>query len=284
MCDQIDDYLENETSMKLASIFVTMLVLLSFFTYESMGHKPTLVAFSPKTYLINFAHNCCKLSSAQNCQTGMDVGGFDVCRTFTMDDLDREFRANNSMILRQSRGAGYWLWKPYIIYYYLRTLRDNDVLMYTDSGSHFVASADTLFNMVRDDPRGVLLFGMNHKHKTWTKRDSYVLMDCDNTLCWNSYQHMASFSVWRRTDYSLDFAQRWLNFSTDARILTDQPNVMGKPNLPDFQDHRHDQSVMSLLAVKDTVATYRDPSTDWHMGYHAYSPYPKIIQHTRWHG
>lgn len=235
-------------------------------------------------YLINYAHNCCTESSVQNCETGIDIGGFDRCKTFSLRDLDADFQRRNSMILEQKRGAGYWLWKPYIIYHTLRRMKKSDVLMYADSGSYFTASARPLIEMVQDDPRGVLLFGLEQKNQNYTKRDAFILMDCDNQQCWTAYQYMASFSLWRKTNFSMDFAHKWLTQSTDARVLTDQSNEMGRPNLTGFIDHRHDQSVLSILALKETIAAYRNPSEYWGYGHHAHSPYSKIMVHSRWRG
>ena len=40
----------------------------------------------------------------------------------------------------------------------------------------------------------------------------------------------------------------------------DIPNVCGVDNFPDFREHRHDQSVLSLLSVKHKLEIFRDPS------------------------
>ena len=47
--------------------------------------------------------------------------------------------------------------------------------------------------------------------------------------------------------------------------LTDMPNIHGLPNLPDFVEHRHDQSVLTILAKQQGVAIFRDPSQYWDM-------------------
>lgn len=125
---------------------------------------------------------------------------------------------------------------------------------------------------------------MSMRQYAWTKRDAFVLMDCDCDACWNSYQHEASFSLWKRCNYSLEFARRWLEYATDPRIVTDRPNEMGLDNLPGFMENRHDQTVMSLLAVKEHVPAYRSPSEVDGPGPHGFSPYGKIMEHTRWKG
>lgn len=260
-------------------ILAVLMIALFVFTFISVYRRENPPF---RVFLINYAQNCCAQSSAKNCETGIKVGGFHRCTTFSLRDLDADFRINNSHILSQTRGAGYWLWKPYIIYHTLKHLNQGDIMMYSDAGSYFVESAAPLIEMARSDHRGVVLFTMEHIQKNWTKRDAFILLDCDFPPCWNSFQHTAAFSLWKRTEFSLAFAERWLNYSTDARIITDQPNELGLPNLPEFHENRHDQSVLSLLAFKETVASYRDPSQYEGYGHHAYSPYSKIIMHTRW--
>jgi hypothetical protein len=51
----------------------------------------------------------------------------------------------------------------------------------------------------------------------------------------------------RNTLANRRFVEMWLDACTDARVLTDAPNTCGQPNLPGFVEHRHDQSVLSVL-------------------------------------
>jgi hypothetical protein len=53
---------------------------------------------------------------------------------FGADDLDDEFKLNFKDILREQRGGGYWIWKPYIIKKHLDKINDNDILIYMDAG------------------------------------------------------------------------------------------------------------------------------------------------------
>jgi hypothetical protein len=59
---------------------------------------------------------------------------------------------------------------------------------------------------------------------------------------------------------------------------------MGKPNYKEFKDHRHDQSIFSVLTKKYNLLAYRDPS-QWGnkdiKTYKSTSFYPQIIVSTR---
>lgn len=49
----------------------------------------------------------------------------------------------------------------------------------------------------------------------------------------------------------------WLEWCSDPRCLIDRVNELSLSNHPDFLDHRHDQSILTLLAYR-SGAPYLD--------------------------
>ena len=76
-------------------------------------------------------------------------------------------------------------------------------------------------------------------------------MNCDESRYHDGQMLDASFLMVSNTNAVRDFVREWQQFCTRPEILTDSPNTCGLPNLPDFVDHRHDQSVLSLLAIRE---------------------------------
>jgi hypothetical protein len=74
------------------------------------------------------------------------------------------------------------------------------------------------------------------------------------------------------------FISEWLTYAQNSRVITDDDNVLGFVNYPDFLDHRHDQAILSLLAKKWNLTVYPDPS-QW--GQSEKRPYPTIFNHHR---
>jgi len=254
-----------------------------------------------KNILINYAERRYYESQKENCKSGLEVGGFDIAHPYNSSDIDKDFYSKNSHILDTDfifqgypRGAGYWLWKPYIIHKALLECNNDDVILYADSGSTFIGSfKDYYFEICRSDERGLILFGFEgcaHKNSAWTKRDCFVYMDCDDPKSASGCQLTASFQLVRRTEFTLHFYSEMLKFSQDSRILTDAPNTCGLPNYPDFKDHRHDQSILSLLRDKYSVnyadgrstSKYQCPS-QWGDICREYDPpgFKTLIQHHR---
>lgn len=189
------------------------------------------------------------------CESALRVG-FDKAIACTYEDLSEEFRLRNYEILSQVRGAGYWLWKPQIIIQELEKLDKDDVLVYSDAGrsSYYQFKFFPKNCIAETKKHGFLLGPTIEQHgpmSKWTKRDAFVLLDMDNPEIYKLPPIQATYSFWSPTEEAFSFLNEWKKYCEDSRVLTDIPNTQGLPNLNDFTDHRHDQSVLSLLAYKN---------------------------------
>jgi hypothetical protein len=234
-----------------------------------------------KKYLINYAHLRYYESQKKNTASGMEVGGFDRAISYKIHDLDDAFRKRNHDILQQKRGAGYWLWKPYIVCKALGNTDLGDWLFYCDSGAHFLRSIDVLIRHCEERDGDLLLFhhGRTLTQQKWTKRDCFHYMGADFPEMLNLPQLNAAFLLCRKTDFTVHFFNQWLHHCQDARILTDAPNVCGLENYPGFVDHRHDQSVLSLLGYMYGALLL--PNISQQGNNLRAKSIPQIIQHTR---
>jgi hypothetical protein len=170
------------------------------------------------------------------------------------------FFKENYKILTQKRGAGYWLWKPYVILKNLIELSENDYLVYSDSAIEFVNDINLLLPFV-DQNNGFGIFCTHgYINAQYTKRDCFILMDCDNEKYWTGKKAVAGFMIFKKNQNTLNFVKEWLEYSKNEHILTDEINICGKDNFENFVDHRHDQSILSLLSIKWGIKLLRDSS------------------------
>lgn len=230
--------------------------------------------------LINYAQNTWYAAQKLNSYTGKRFGGFDTVYEHSLDDIHETFQHKHNHILSEQRGAGYWLWKPYIIFKNLIKLQDDDILFYCDSGGRFVDSFDDyLFDVCADDEKGIVLFKDTHMQRTYTKRDCFVYMNCDTTEYHNNLQLCAGYQLVRKTEFSVNFYAQLLEWAEDERIISDKPNTCGLANFPEFVDHRHEQSILTNLQHKENITTVMDPS-QW--GDDRREPgYKRLIYHHR---
>lgn len=171
-----------------------------------------------------------------------------------------EFYKKNKTILDQRRGAGYWLWKPYILLETFKNIKKEDFVIYIDSDAVIINPLDPLIEICRKN-KGLMLFDNSvHVNKSWIKRDCFILMEADSDMYYEAGQSMGGFMVMQKNDFTTEFLNEWLEYARDHRILTDSPNELGKPNLPDFIEHRHDQAILSIMYIKKNLELFRDPS------------------------
>jgi hypothetical protein len=234
-------------------------------------------------YLVNYADEKFKSAQRYNSRTALTHGGFDHVFECDPAGIDPAFAQENHAILSLPRGGGYWLWKPYFIRKFLAQMEEGQVLVYSDAGSYFRSSAKPLAILPDQFKQDVIPFELELFESAWTKRDAFVLMDCDGQDYEKSRQRLASFIVVRKSAFSIEFFDRYLAYCTDSRILTDADNVCGLPNFDDFTEHRHDQSVFSLLSKSYGLQAFRDPS-QWgnsRLAEYVNSDYGQVIEHTR---
>ena len=164
----------------------------------------------------------------------------------------------NPKIMKQSRGAGYWLWKPYILLDTLRTVEEGTVVVYTDAAQRYIADPSPLIDLTAS--RDVILFhnDKDYLQRHWTKRDCFVLMRADEPLYWDARQLDASIQIYRAGPKAQSFLLEMQDTMRDPRILCDEANMSG-PNLDGFVDHRHDQSILTILAIKYKIETFPCP-------------------------
>lgn len=236
--------------------------------------------------VVNFADEKFRPWQQLQTQTAYHFGADKVIE-YSPADIDPEFYEKNKFILDQPRGAGYWLWKPYIILDALNKVDDGDIVSYLDSGAFFINRISYLTNTMDAEKVNIMVFGSDigkTLERHWTKRDAFILMDCDEERFFNSPPAAGGgFELLRKCAESIEFVKEWLKYMQDPRIVTDIPNQLGKENYEGFRENRHDQTVLSLLVKKKGIKSFKCPMQE-NFPSESYSPellrrsdYPPII-------
>jgi hypothetical protein len=178
-----------------------------------------------------------------------------------------EFYRAHRDILDSERGAGFWLWKPYLIRRELERAQAGDFVVYYDVGRAWLPHRISrplapLLDWCERQNGGLLPgvyipeYGPNRK---WTKRECFVLMDCDQPLYWDHPQVQATYSIWQKSERAEAFVDEWLEWCLKPGVISDAITLPQVANFPDFVDHRHDQSVLTNLVIKHRIKAYGDP-------------------------
>jgi len=221
-----------------------------------------------KTHLLSYATSEFRRSQKILAHSGIEFE-IDVIWSYIRKHLiSTRFYNKHRNILDAKRGAGFWLWKPYLLNATLSILDEGDILVYSDAGISITGDLSPLYELCNNNS-GILLFHAHYDdygapgpciNSRWTKRDCFTLMNCDSPRFWSARHMDASFQVYKKNSISQKFIAEYLYWCTNPSILTDAPNISGKEDLPDFIAHREDQSVLSLLSVKYNLPGFRHPS------------------------
>ena len=90
---------------------------------------------------------------------------------------------------------------------------------------------------------------------------------------------MGTFFMCKKNDFSINILEQWCEQISDFHMVADDfisPSV--EKNYDSFREHRHDQSLLSLVSKINKVDTLED-ITEW--GDPIKRGIPQIIRHTR---
>jgi hypothetical protein len=236
---------------------------------------------------VNYADKKFKRAQKLNSKTARQYGADKVIE-YGPEDIDKDFFEKNKEILSNSRGGGYYLWKPYIYRKAYDELSDGDYLIYTDAGSIYVNKIQYLIDCMEKENVNIMVFSLQNEmvERKYNKRDALILTGCDSPKYTETPQSIATYMVYKKSEDVKDFLDEVLKYAQDIRIISDNPNVLGQPNYDGFISHRHDQAIISLISKKRNIKRFRDPSqfgliNHYEAKVETRSTYPQIVDSHR---
>jgi hypothetical protein len=208
---------------------------------------------NPQTRFITFATGIFELSADR---LGRQVAEFPQnmeFRKYTMDTLksDKTFwQKHGDFIQQNSKGVGYWFWKPYLVLQNLDEMDDGDTLIYADAGCYLQSTGalrlEELIQISRQHPSGIVAFNSEQPNQAMNKADVFDIYPEAAAKT----QIVATAFVVSKNPHSQRFFEEFYKTAQEDNyhLLTDAPSR--KPNHPTFQTHRHDQSIFTMLAYK----------------------------------
>jgi hypothetical protein len=218
----------------------------------------------PRVIVCTFASEAYAGSAEVLRHSALREGGADEVVVYREADVAPWFEEHPELLRGRTRGHGWWSWKPWCVRRTLdRHAAPGDVVVYCDAAMAFEAPLAPYVAAARH----VLLFRLggwaehDYTNRRWTKRDAFTLMGMTSDTHADAVQVNAALQLYRHTPQALAFLDDYLAWCRRVEVLDDDSRAL--QNDPGFRDHRHDQSVVSLLAVgHPAVAVARDP-TQW---------------------
>jgi hypothetical protein len=178
---------------------------------------------------------------------------FDTIKGYNEEDLkkDNEFwNKHSDFILSNTRGYGYWIWKPYLIMKTLETMNNNDILLYSDSGCEIdIRKKDKMVKLLEDVKNDLLIASYSaYPEKKYNKMDTVLYLDMKTNSVMDSLQHAGTTICILKCEKTLRFVKEWYETCCQYHLIDDSPSNI--QNDDSFVEHRHDQSIFSLLTKK----------------------------------
>lgn len=197
---------------------------------------------------------------------------FDECNLETETVYEEPIMKNiisriNCGSFKNARGGGWWIWKPYIIYKLLKQSNDKDIIFYTDAGTEIINRPDVkikfieLFNLVSKSsrcPTGIATFIVsgppNERYEyMFNMQEVFEHFGVENNKeITDTQQVAATVCIFYKCDKCMEIVEKWINtaikhpgYLTGDRRVSHQ--LKGYKERQGFRDHRHDQSIWSIL-------------------------------------
>ena len=171
----------------------------------------------------------------------------------------------DSVLFSYARGAGYWCWKPALIYETLQRFEEGTVVVYVDAGCTLrkspqwaelfgrMAEYDTIcFQYAGNQPQWKRWGAGSAKIKHWTKKKTldFVREYFHNPDAGELCQIMGGVLFMKGRENAVLKVWKDLIFSRPDLIIDPTPEELAD-QYPGFAGHRHDQSILTPLASSD---------------------------------
>ena len=187
-----------------------------------------------------------------------ETGFFDGVELYGIEHLKKEeefVKTHKQFIINNKRGFGFWIWKSYIIKKKMEKMKDGDILFYLDSGCEINVKKKNLLEKCFDQVKKDKIIGSTcgsekngHLDKNWTKMDLIIKLDVNQPKYIDTVQRQGGTNMFYICDQTRKLVNEWYNISCIYHFIDDTKS--DNDNYPTFREHRHDQSIFSLLTKK----------------------------------
>ncbi len=242
--------------------FVLLLLHTLYFLDLSLQPVPTRseAQESFNVHLISYATGAEVYRQNQNILAMSALNrGVDFIYNYRRHNIDPAFMRSNP-IMNEARGAGFWLWKPYLILETLKKIPEGDILIYADTGLLIRQDIRDYFTKALGD-KDIVLFAYPPKGyglvSTITSGDIFEAINC-REACRYGHHVWAGILVLRNSEQSRRFMEEWLALCQKTDLLM-KGRTHNIPSFPEYRHHQHDESLLSALAAKRAAVIHFTP-------------------------
>lgn len=158
--------------------------------------------------------------------------------------LKTHFYSDNKKILDNKKGAGLWLWKPFVIYDSLLKINNGEILIYADSSYYFVNNVEIIAEQCEQSG---FAFYDDYTHTLANIATTKLLDTLDCTQYRQGNITIAGFLGIKKSEETMSFILEWMKLCQNEQFISD---VFNHDNSSVFKYHKHDMTLLSCLVLK----------------------------------
>jgi len=221
----------------------------------------------PRVHFVTFATPAFRIRQGWlNCSARW-FGKVDRLHVWTKARLAGDgFPDRHAELFPNSIGFGWYAWKPYIILRALDEAATDDLVIYQDVGRRepvVISRSLREWDGFLSERGWSCVAGLRipewGANRLWTKRNVFEAMGLDGARYAEAAQVQASWSVWRKCPKTLAFVREWAGLCQRLELVGGQLENGADGEVPGFHEHRWDQSLLTLLALRENMPVL-DPS------------------------
>ena len=230
-------------------------------------------------YLCSFASPDLSRSVLRFKKQANEMKVYKDIKIYSFDDLseNKRIQIENFKKKKQNRLFGYACWKPEIILNYLKLIPNDAILQYSDIGCHLnyngLPKLQEYITLV--EKNDILAFQYkepnfkekNYKYqiyyeKEYSKGDlfNYFNLDLKDQII-HTEQFWSGTVFFKNNEISKSFLFRWNEICKKNDLISDEESKI--KNHENFIEHRHDQSVFSILCKLNNVYSLSASEAEW---------------------
>ena len=233
-----------------------------------------------KVYLCSFASPDLKISVNTFIKQSKALNFYNEVKVFGWDDLSQNKQEQILSFFKkgQKRLFGYASWKPEVILSYLSEIPKNSILQYSDIGCFFnskglkrlndyvkiVEKTDILafkYNKPNFNLKKNFKFQIYYEHQ-YTKADAWKYLNIDdNSQILKTEQIWSGTIFLKNNAYVKKILNKWISICKINNLIDDSKSV--KKNHKNFIEHRHDQSIFSMICKENKVHYLSASECEW---------------------
>ena len=236
----------------------------------------------PDIYLCSFASPNLDLSVKRFKKEAKQLNIYKQIKVYRKEDLPNEMITrikNFNYPVLKMRLYGYACWKPYIVKKFFKEIPENSILQYTDIGCEFnVKGIKRLNDYIKlCNDKNILVF--QYRPPDWYKKYNnikfqeyfeyqYTKSETMESMRVNDDSNIISTEqIWsgcffiKKNKVGEAIIDSWIKYSEIDNLINDDYSKLKNNN--NFKEHRHDQSIFSIICKKAEVFSLSASECEW---------------------